>query len=345
MVTIKDIAKHTNVSPTTVSNVIHGRLEKVSPETRIKVERALHELNYTSNMAGRLLANHGSKIIGVIIQDSDALNERYYENPYHGELIQALEGHIREAGYFMMFHRVPNVEEGVKLVNMWNIEGVIISGATNSDVADWQCSIDAPMVFLDTYENDQTCAKLNVGVNDYQGSFDMVSYLAENQHHTIIFVAKGTTPDEWRGVDAMRAKGAADAAEKFGLDFIPIAVPSTYRNYQQTVDQLIAKIKGQDVTFFFASDLLAVQALSEFFKHAVQVPRDVSVVSFDGTPYASYATPALTTVYQDVNLKAIHAINLLIKTIRQEPCEEQHIQINPVIIKGQSIKIDNGFKK
>ena len=67
MVTIKDLAKVAGVSPTTVSNVLHGRVNKVSEETLEKVQSAIDEMNYVSNMGGRLLARRGSKIIGVII--------------------------------------------------------------------------------------------------------------------------------------------------------------------------------------------------------------------------------------------------------------------------------------
>ncbi|NLM13341.1 MAG: LacI family transcriptional regulator, partial [Epulopiscium sp.] len=67
MVTIKELANRAGVSPTTVSNVLHGRTNKVSPETLKRVEQVIKEANYVSNMGARLLANNGSKIIGVLI--------------------------------------------------------------------------------------------------------------------------------------------------------------------------------------------------------------------------------------------------------------------------------------
>ena len=43
MVTIKDIANITGVSPTTVANVIHGRTNKVSKENVERIQKALKE--------------------------------------------------------------------------------------------------------------------------------------------------------------------------------------------------------------------------------------------------------------------------------------------------------------
>lgn len=89
-------------------------------------------------MGGRLLAKHGSKIIGMIIQDTEAEKESFYDNPYYGELIQAVESQIKQMGYFMMFHRVSDFEEGAKLAEMWHLEGLIVSGASSMEISKWE---------------------------------------------------------------------------------------------------------------------------------------------------------------------------------------------------------------
>lgn len=343
MATIKDIANYTGVSATTVSNVIHGRTAKVSVETRKKVEKALDELNYSSNMAGRLLAKHGSKIIAVIIQDFEGLTEQYYENPYHGELIQSLEYHIRKNGYFMMFHRVANYKEGVKLVQMWDIEGVILSGVREEDIPKWQNSINKPIVFLDSYSEEEKQSFFNVGIDDYQGAFDMVNYIASKDLTDIIYIAKGDSPKKWVGVDAERANGAKDAAKKNNLNIKLLAIPSTYRYYQESIKNIEKIIKEKYVTLFFSSDLLAVQCMSEFYQYNISVPEDVSIVSFDGTPYSKYSSPPITSVYQDINEKSAISVDLLIKRIKNLITEPTSIQVVPELFEGKSL--ENDFKK
>ncbi len=67
MVRIKDIADYVGVSATTVSNVLHGKNQRVSPETRQRIEKAIKDLGYIPNMGALMLAQEKSCIIGVIL--------------------------------------------------------------------------------------------------------------------------------------------------------------------------------------------------------------------------------------------------------------------------------------
>ena len=64
--TIKEIANSLGVSTATVSNVIHGHLEKMSPETAQLIRKKLEQYQYIPNMGARMLARGDSEIIGVI---------------------------------------------------------------------------------------------------------------------------------------------------------------------------------------------------------------------------------------------------------------------------------------
>ena len=66
-VRIRDIAQELGLSTATVSNVIHGKTQKVSEETVKRVQELLERRQYIPNMAGILLARNDSKIIGVVI--------------------------------------------------------------------------------------------------------------------------------------------------------------------------------------------------------------------------------------------------------------------------------------
>ena len=64
--TIKEIANSLNVSTATVSNVIHGHLEKMAPETAQLIRQKLEQYQYIPNMGARMLAKGDSEIVGVI---------------------------------------------------------------------------------------------------------------------------------------------------------------------------------------------------------------------------------------------------------------------------------------
>ena len=67
MIRIKDIAEKAGVSPTTVSNVIHGKTGRVSGETVEKINRILEEMNYVPSISARMLAREHSGLIGVVL--------------------------------------------------------------------------------------------------------------------------------------------------------------------------------------------------------------------------------------------------------------------------------------
>lgn len=75
MTTIKEIAEMAGVSMTTVYNVLHGNVKKVSKENMEKIQKLLDEYHYVPKMGLSALKNNSSKIIGVVIHTS-----RYYEN-------------------------------------------------------------------------------------------------------------------------------------------------------------------------------------------------------------------------------------------------------------------------
>lgn len=67
-VRIRDIADELGLSTATVSNVLHGKTNKISDETLQRVQALLEERQYIPSMAGILLAQNSSKIIGVVVK-------------------------------------------------------------------------------------------------------------------------------------------------------------------------------------------------------------------------------------------------------------------------------------
>lgn len=79
-VRLADIADKLGLSTATVSNVIHGKVNKVSDETVKRVQQELQDSGYIPNMAGILLAQNNSRIIGVIIDDNVKYEGRVLED-------------------------------------------------------------------------------------------------------------------------------------------------------------------------------------------------------------------------------------------------------------------------
>ena len=117
-VRIVDIAKELGVSTATVSNVIHGKTKKISDATVKRVQKLLEERQYIPSMAGLLLAQNDSPIIGVIINAHSKYEGRVLEDPFIASSLNALSREIEKAHRFMMLKTTTNLTDIVKFASM-----------------------------------------------------------------------------------------------------------------------------------------------------------------------------------------------------------------------------------
>src|SRR5256886_3699636 len=89
-VTIKDVARISGVSPMTVSRVINES-ERVSPDTRRRVEEAIAELGYIPSRLARGLSRQKTGTLALIVPD--------VENAFFLQILRGAEDVARRAGY------------------------------------------------------------------------------------------------------------------------------------------------------------------------------------------------------------------------------------------------------
>lgn len=115
MATIKHIAEKAGVSPTTVANVIHGKTDKVSSETRERINAILKEENYAPNQGALMLVRSRSHIVGVILFMEPRSGTSAIEDPFVSMIIGTLETEIRKAGFFMMLRATSDKDDVLRL--------------------------------------------------------------------------------------------------------------------------------------------------------------------------------------------------------------------------------------
>ena len=135
MATMKDIANRVGVSLTTVSNVVHGNYERVSPQTVQKILDAIQELHYVPNMSARALVSHSSRIIAFV--DTHSPQETYAGNGFAGVLLSGLEGVVTDHGYFLMMRRGTDEDVLRLMLNNWNPDGVIFKDRVPQSLVDF----------------------------------------------------------------------------------------------------------------------------------------------------------------------------------------------------------------
>jgi len=337
MIRIKDIAEKVGVSPTTVSNVIHGNTKHVSPKTVAEINQIIKNLNYIPNMGARMLAKNGSKIIGVIFNYPKREEKNAVQDPFNSALIGSLEDAIRTHGYFMMLYAASSADEVLNLSATWNIDGLIILGIDADQCRPIKQSTDKPIVFIDNYFDNDELEYENVGLDDEEGGYQMAKYLLENGHKKVAFLADAQQPV---GVDWWRLQGCKKAFSEAGVPFSGenyIGFSRSYFNRQKDFEKLLTHI--HDFTaLFFASDYYAADAVNFCYDNGIFVPRDLSVVGFDDNYFARTVRPKLTTVRQSVERKGICSVELLIHLICDETVEMKNIRLPIELIVRDSVR-------
>ncbi len=338
MVRIKDIADQLGVSTTTVSNVIHGRTNRVSKETIKKVNEALNKGNYVPNMGGVLLSQNNSKIIGVILNNDVRYENKILQNPFIVEIISALEENIRNAGFFTMLYNANSIVDVAKIATMWNVSGLIVFGFMEDDYLNLRDMIDTPFVSIDgTYSKDFN-GIINVGIDDYVGAYNMGKYLVSKGHKDILFLS-----DNDEGCDNMRKRGLKKAIKEAGYKFSESnhrLIPAMEIARKAYYPELLADLKRnrKHTALFFASDQYAIEAINYFMDNGFKVPEDVSVVGFDDIRHAQIVRPCLTTVRQNMPLKAAMAVNALLNIIYKYKISTRNVVLPVEIVERDSVK-------
>ena len=82
MATLKDVARISGVSVSTVSRVLNN-FSRVDPKTREKVKNAMSELNYFPDENARRLKSSVSNVLGVVVPD--------IANPFFANIVRGIE--------------------------------------------------------------------------------------------------------------------------------------------------------------------------------------------------------------------------------------------------------------
>lgn len=301
-VRIVDIAEELGVSTATVSNVIHGKTKKISAKTVQRVQQLLEERQYIPSMAGILLAQNDSRIIGVVINNHEKYEGHVLEDPFVASSLNHLSVEIEQAGYFMMIKTTTDLTDIVKFASMWNLEGMIIIGFCENEYDKLRKFMRVPFVVYDGYfENEgRVC---NLTIDNYHGGMQVGKYFKELGHQNALYLS-----DNAICVDLERYQGfcAGFGAENTDTWLIPMQKSERIQFYEKHLSEI-----KQYTAVFAASDYYAIDFMRFLQGKGIRVPEDISIAGFDDNPICEQVIPSLTSVRQDARERAKTALCML----------------------------------
>lgn len=313
-VRICDIAEELGLSTATVSNVIHGKTKKISDETVKRVMALIEERQYIPNIAGILLAQNSSKIIGVFVNDHEKYEGHTLDDFFISSSLNYLSTEIENSDQFMMVKKAKCAEEIIKFASMWNMDGIVVIGFCDQDYMYLRSHMRIPFVVYDGFCNNFERI-LNITIDNFDGGYQVGSYFKEIGHRNALCIS-----DNEIGVDRERLRGFQKGFASGSVEVltIPMRKEERWQFYQQHFDS-IKKVSA----VFAVSDYYAIDMMCFLNEQGISVPEDISVAGFDDIPMCQMVSPTLTTVKQDSALRAKLAIEKLRELKEQKDIDEE----------------------
>jgi LacI family transcriptional regulator len=301
LATIKDVAALAGVSVGTVSRVL-AKEAAVKKHLREKVEAAVTELGFRPNLAARALRTNQIDVFGLIVPD--------ITNPFFAQLAKSIESEADLRGHSVMLANSHNdLEAERKHINILldrSVRGILIVSASDSRVTDIRSKV--PIVSLD-----RRYAKFPLIATDHvNGSAQMADHLYDLGHRKIAYIAGPQNTE----VGRLRLQGFVSRLEELSTPNDPVDVQMfsaqfDYAAGEKIARQLLTDTKSKWPTAIAAaSDQIAIGALRAARDLKLDVPKDVSITGFDDISLAELVVPRLTTIRQQTELLARHAVEI-----------------------------------
>ena len=310
--TVRDVAARAGVGVGTVSRYLNAS-PALGAAAHAAVERAVDELGYRPDPAGRALRRGSSGTVGVLVPT--------LANPIFALSLDGIESGLREAGQAVIvatsgYDRVRE-REAIETLRDRGVDALI---ATLCDpLAGGRAPLEAsglPHVLLyNEVPADGSPAPPTVTVDNRGAVRDVTRRLVDAGHVHIAFLG-----GRFAASDRSRARhaGYRDAMAAAGLpSWRPVELPfdADGRVFEAAVAELLERLR-RPTALVCSNDLLALQSVRAARRLGLDVPGELSVVGFDGMPMAALAEPPLTTIRQPAREMGHAAAALLLGRLR-----------------------------
>jgi LacI family transcriptional regulator len=307
-VTIRDVARLSGVSPMTVSRVINES-DRVSPDTRRRVEQAISDLGYVPSRLARGLSRQRTGTLALIVPD--------VANPFFTLIVRGAEDVARRAGYRVLLCDTRadlSVErEVIEEMIAHRVEGIVIAPVSDRSKGHlWRLAkFGVPFVLID-----RTVAGVESEVvlgDSGGGARQLVEHLISLDHQRIGFIVESDEVSTARD----RRRGYESALTAAGIPVDPAIV------VHATVDpkggfegmRTLLELEDPPTAVFTVNNLVALGAIEAVRAAGLEVPDDVALVCFDDIAYASRLYPFLTVMEQPAEAFGTLGTQLLIDRI------------------------------
>ncbi|MCI0345646.1 MAG: LacI family transcriptional regulator [Chloroflexi bacterium] len=332
---MRDVARATGVSQSTVSRVLSGAPTSVpiADDTRERVVAVARTLGYRPNPLARGLRGMRTMLLGVIVRD--------ITDPFFAGAIEAVSIEAGLRGYNVVLgHAHGRADEAIAL---WGVlearhcDAILLLG----DMSDQPQLIDdlrgshVPVVAL--WQGSARHGIASVSVDNRAGIRAVMDHLTGLGHRRIGFLAGRRLGDILEREEAYGEfmGGIGEPVREGYVQYAPNDPTGGVRALAAMLD-----LAEPPTAVVASTDVLAFGLLFGAHARGIQVPRDLSVTGFDDIPLAAFSVPALTTVRMPVREMVDAALRMLIDDAGATDGERSPILEPSLVVRSSTSRLE-----
>lgn len=334
-VTIYDVARALNISPSTVSRGLKNH-PHINNETKKKIRAVATEMGYRQNKFASSLRKRRTETIGVVVPKLNSY--------FMATVIAGVEKITNQHGYGLLISQSQeSVKQEVSCIStLFNsrVDGILISLAfdtKNLDHFNLLFNKDIPVVFFDRVADCNGC--LSIVIDNFRAGYEATSHLLDQGCRRIVHFGGNLL----RNVYSERYRGYRQALSDRGIESSPklVLMSDLTREAGKTLSGKVIRMNPQPDGIFAANDTSAVAAIVELQKSGIRVPEDIAVAGFNNEPISQVIQPNLTTIdYPAKEIGELAASSLISKLNGTQSADMSTIILkHSLIIRESSLRV------
>ena len=345
MVTIRDVARESGFSSTTVSIVLNDAplARYIPPVTKQRIEKAAEKLGYRPNQFARALRSKRSHTVGVMVFDMT--------DPYCTSVLRGIENTLYQASFLPILTDAHNernrFERYLEMLLDRRIEGLVV-------LANWlfldinllgdleKSSIPTVLISCELKGDSMS----SIVVDNEIGGYIALEHLHAYGHRKIAFIRGpkdlADTSPRWRGIrNCAKARGL-ELDSKLIVELPDSRDPMSGFDMGQKLTEDLIRQKRPFTALLAFDDMTAFGAIRALGKAGLRVPEHCSVIGFDDVAASALYTPPLTTIRQPMEAMGASAVKMVLEGIQsvleKKEVAAHHRKMAPELVVRESTR-------
>jgi LacI family transcriptional regulator len=330
-VTLRDIAKASGFSVSTVSIVLSGAplSQNVAATTRSHIRGIAQQLGYHPDAYARSLRRRSTQMVGILVFD--------LSDPFCLPVMRGIQQGVDQAGYLPLVMdaqtRRQQFDLYLQMILERRAEGLIVVASWVFEETNLLGDIRKNNVPILIVGRDLTARGIpSILVDNEAGGAMAMQHLWELGHRHIA-VIRGPqemydSEPRWAGIRNFAAQKGMRIDERlvFELPRVSEACSSFDGGLRASRQILSSQCPFSAVLAF--DDLAALGVVRGLSEAGLHVPEDCSVMGFDDVSPAQVATPAISTIRQPLWAMGLEAGQRVMQAIRGAAANEQSVSLH-----------------